>query len=163
VVDIRTLSLASPALEQMRGAGEATNRQQQQRQHGQRLHRLTRTLGLGTLAAGFGTNLAPTFTVGTGFFGRSSIGENLGPQHLVHWTRVAFGAESRDLARGVTSASFPLPGPLPEAPSDGLPGKSAAMLGSSQSVSTSLDPNQQQLREEIRRVIAEELRLALKG
>ncbi len=110
-------------------------------------------------AAGFGTNLAPTMTVGTGFFGRSSIGENMGPQHLVHWTRVAFGAESRDLARGVTSASFSLPGPLPEAPSDGVPGKSAAMLSSVPTI----DPANQQLREEIRRVIAEELRLALKG
>ncbi len=107
-------------------------------------------------AAGFGTNLAPTFTVGTGFFGRSSIGENMGPQHLVHWTRVAFGAESRDLARGVTSASFSLPGPLPEAPSDGVP-------GSPPSNPTPIDPANQQLREEIRRVIAEELRLALKG
>ena len=28
-------------------------------------------------AAGFGTTLGPTFTIGTGFFGRSSIGENI--------------------------------------------------------------------------------------
>ena len=116
-------------------------------------------------AAGFGTNLAPTFTVGTGFFGRSSIGENLGPQHLVHWTRVAFGAESRDLARGVSSSGYSLPGPLPEAPSDGVPGKSALSLGQMSSAGGSLpaDPNYAALREEIRRVIAEELREALKG
>ena len=29
-------------------------------------------------AAGFGTHLAPSFTIGTGFFGRSSVGENIG-------------------------------------------------------------------------------------
>ncbi len=27
---------------------------------------------------------------GTGFFGRSSVGENIGPQHLVQWTRIAY-------------------------------------------------------------------------
>ena len=31
---------------------------------------------------GLDTNLAPTMTVGTGFFGRSSLTENLQPQHL---------------------------------------------------------------------------------
>ena len=50
-------------------------------------------------AAGFDTNLAPTFTVGTGFFGRSSVGENIGPQHLVNWTKVAWHKdEAGDLA-----------------------------------------------------------------
>jgi microcompartment protein CcmL/EutN len=45
-------------------------------------------------AAGMGTNLAPTYTIGTGFFGRSALGENLGPQHLVHWTRVAWPSDA---------------------------------------------------------------------
>jgi hypothetical protein len=44
-------------------------------------------------SAGFGTNLAPSMTVGTGFFGRSSVGENLEPRHLVNWTRVAFATD----------------------------------------------------------------------
>ena len=39
---------------------------------------------------------APTFTIGTGFFGRSSIGENIGPQHLVHWTQVAYHKDSAE-------------------------------------------------------------------
>jgi acetaldehyde dehydrogenase/alcohol dehydrogenase len=46
-----------------------------------------------TGAAGMDTNLAPTMTVGTGFFGRSSLTENLQPQHLVQWTRVAYAAD----------------------------------------------------------------------
>ena len=29
-------------------------------------------------------------TVGTGFYGRSSVGENVGPQHLVQWVRMAY-------------------------------------------------------------------------
>jgi hypothetical protein len=32
-------------------------------------------------------------TVGTGFFGRSSLTENLQPHHLVQWTRVAYAAD----------------------------------------------------------------------
>ena len=40
-------------------------------------------------SAGLETNLAPTMTIGTGFFGRSSVGENLHPSHLVQWTRLA--------------------------------------------------------------------------
>ncbi|HMP09497.1 aldehyde dehydrogenase family protein [Hydrogenophaga sp.] len=39
---------------------------------------------------GDGTALAPTFTIGTGFAGRSSIGENVGPEHLINWKRIAF-------------------------------------------------------------------------
>ena len=45
-------------------------------------------------AAGFGTHLAPSFTIGTGFFGRSSVGENIGPKHLVNWTRIAYSDEA---------------------------------------------------------------------
>ena len=50
-------------------------------------------------AAGFQTHLAPTMTVGTGFFGRSSVAENVGPQHLIQWVKVAFNKDaSVDLA-----------------------------------------------------------------
>ena len=46
-----------------------------------------------TGASGFNTNLAPTMTVGTGFFGRSSVADNVGPEHLVQWSKVAFSKE----------------------------------------------------------------------
>ena len=32
-------------------------------------------------------------TVGTGFFGRSALTENLEPQHLAQWTRLAYDAD----------------------------------------------------------------------
>ncbi len=44
-------------------------------------------------AAGIETNLAPSMTIGTGYVGRSSVGENLEPKHLVQWTRVAYNAD----------------------------------------------------------------------
>jgi hypothetical protein len=43
-----------------------------------------------TGGSGLDTNLAPTMTVGTGFFGRSALTENLQPQHLTQWTRLAY-------------------------------------------------------------------------
>jgi acyl-CoA reductase-like NAD-dependent aldehyde dehydrogenase len=49
--------------------------------------------GNSTGSAGLSTNLAPSMTLGTGFVGRSSIGENLEPRHLVNWTRVAYNAD----------------------------------------------------------------------
>ena len=45
-------------------------------------------------SAGVLTNLQPTMTIGTGFYGRSSIGENLEPRHLVNWMRVAYNADA---------------------------------------------------------------------
>jgi len=44
-------------------------------------------------SAGLETNLAPTMTIGTGFFGRSSVAENLHPSHLVQWTRLAYNSD----------------------------------------------------------------------
>jgi acetaldehyde dehydrogenase/alcohol dehydrogenase len=49
--------------------------------------------GNSTGSAGLDTNLAPSMTLGTGFAGRSSIGENLEARHLVNWTRVAFNSD----------------------------------------------------------------------
>ena len=54
-------------------------------------------------AAGFATNLPPSFMIGTGFMGRSSVGENVGPQHLVHWSRVAW---DKSAASGLSSFDF---------------------------------------------------------
>jgi acyl-CoA reductase-like NAD-dependent aldehyde dehydrogenase len=40
--------------------------------------------------AGMTTNLAETGAIGTGFFGGSSTSENIGPMHLVQYTKVAY-------------------------------------------------------------------------
>jgi acyl-CoA reductase-like NAD-dependent aldehyde dehydrogenase len=78
-------------------------------------------------AAGFATNLAPTFTIGTGFFGRSSIGENVGPQHLVHWTRVAYNSDSDVPFGNYHGMGRSFHGALPRAPADGVPGSVQAV------------------------------------
>jgi len=58
--------------------------------------RVAVNVGASTGAAGIGTNLAPTMTVGTGFFGRSALGENLEPRHLINLTRVAYASDSAE-------------------------------------------------------------------
>jgi acyl-CoA reductase-like NAD-dependent aldehyde dehydrogenase len=45
-----------------------------------------------TGSSGLDTHLAPTMTVGTGFFGRSSLTENLQPRDLLQWTQVAYAS-----------------------------------------------------------------------
>lgn len=110
-------------------------------------------------AAGFATNLPPTYTIGTGFFGRSSIGENIGPQHLVQWTRVAWNKDSADGPGRSDLGELRHRGPLPEAPSDGVPGKTRPMRPARLA---GTGGSHHDLREEIRRIIAEELRAALK-
>jgi acyl-CoA reductase-like NAD-dependent aldehyde dehydrogenase len=46
-----------------------------------------------TGSSGLDTNLAPSMTVGTGFFGRSALTENLEPRHLTQWTRLAYAVD----------------------------------------------------------------------
>lgn len=118
-------------------------------------------------AAGFATNLAPTFTIGTGFFGRSSIGENVGPQHLVNWTRIAYHADAGSPMGDFLKARMNWTGPLPQAPADGVPNSPSpqpirsASTAPRASAGGSGSPDA--MRDEIRRIIAEELRAALKG
>ncbi|MCY4038475.1 MAG: aldehyde dehydrogenase family protein [Hyphomicrobiales bacterium] len=104
-------------------------------------------------AAGFATHLAPTFTVGTGFFGRSSIGENINPEHLLHWTRIAYNADADEPMGNYAGLSLSQEGPLPEAPADGVPGSTRVENTSE------IDD---ELRNELRRLIVEELRAALR-
>ncbi len=107
-------------------------------------------------AAGFATNLAPTFTIGTGFFGRSSIGENVGPQHLVHWTRVAYNADADEPFGNYHGLSRGFRGALPTAPADGVPGSARPPAPSHQpSAISTIDPA---TKDELRRIIAAELR-----
>ena len=106
-------------------------------------------------AAGFQTNLAPTFTIGTGYFGRSSIGENVGPQHLVQWTRMAYNSDASENFGNYKGLDAGFEGPLPTAPADGVSGSRVPFAPPPAPLSSSLDTG---TRDELRRLIAEELR-----
>ena len=94
-----------------------------------------------TGGAGLDTNLAPTMTVGTGFFGRSSLTENLQPRHLLQFTRLAYASDPAE-AMGDFEGLEPwsaLPEPVAAAPA---PAPQGAELS----------------RDDLRRLILDELR-----
>lgn len=100
-------------------------------------------------AAGYATKLSPSFTIGTGYAGRSSVGENVGPQHLVHWTRIAWNAAADEPFgdfTGIDPWSRQAVAHEPE-PTREPGGGSAAAEG--------------EVREAIRRIVLEELRQML--
>ena len=111
-------------------------------------------------AAGFSTHLAPSFTIGTGFFGRSAIGENIEPRHLVNWTRIAYNEE--EAFDNFDSVDLPLDTGV-------VLGREAPIsLGVLQEGAERNPPagagrvEISHLREEIRRMVLEELRAALR-
>jgi len=98
-----------------------------------------------TGAAGFDTHLAPTMTIGTGYIGRSSIGDNIGPRHLVNWVRIAYDKDAAETFGDFGDiepwdSTAPLAPEIHRAERDDSADMTAAM------------------REEIRKVILEELR-----
>lgn len=130
-----------------------------------------------TGAAGFDTHLAPTMTIGTGFYGRSSIGENVGPSHLVQWSRIAFNSDAAVQFPSFAGLDLPhhsiQPKDIPDTRYQGwigsqpggmaLPdgvvtpgsGPEAVVYAGTGGAST---PQDNDMRDEIRRIIAEELR-----
>jgi hypothetical protein len=134
-------------------------------------------------SAGVGTGLAPSMTIGTGFFGRSSVGENLQPKHLVQWTRLAYNEDPAvgfgDFtglvpweAPGGVVPPYPVasnlrdqdgrPGPGQRVPAGTTPGpaaRGASAAGARRGGGPGgTDPEVEALRAEIRRVVLEELR-----
>ena len=101
-------------------------------------------------AAGFGTNLAPSFTIGTGYFGRSSVGDNVGPEHLINWTRIAYNADP-DEAFGDFTGLEPWSHVEPAPPH-------AAALAEVPAGAEVLN-----MRDQIRRIVLEELRQMASG
>ncbi len=118
-------------------------------------------------SAGLETNLAPTMTIGTGFFGRSSVAENLHPSHLVQWTRLAYNrdpAEAFGDFTGLVPWQAPA-GPVPPYPvasnqRGDHPGRADRVpqaVTAARSEMNGFAPDAAALREEIRRLILEEL------
>lgn len=108
-------------------------------------------------AAGFATHLPPSFTIGTGYFGRSSLGENIGPQHLVHWTRMAYNRDQSVTFggyEGIAPAYQNTPGGMASTKSVGAAPKGGASLMDRVSSRAGGDVD----RDMLRQLILEELR-----
>jgi acetaldehyde dehydrogenase / alcohol dehydrogenase len=124
-------------------------------------------------SAGLETNLAPSMTLGTGFFGRSSVAENLHPSHLVQWTRMAYNSDRAEPFGDFTGLiPWQAPaGPVPSYPvasnqrdghrrtgDGGLRADATARSGK-----IDWQPDVAALREEIRRLVIEELSQLVRG
>ncbi len=145
--------------------------------------RIAVNAGSSTGSSGLDTNLAPSMTLGTGFAGHSSIGENLEPRHLVNWTRVAYqaaGAARFHDFEGITAGqspggpvpAYPMASNLPAAQSsradaDGGPGALAVAGHGSPGVPDAGQPAAAGLsdavREQLRALIIEELQQLIRG
>jgi acetaldehyde dehydrogenase/alcohol dehydrogenase len=120
--------------------------------------RVTVNEGGSTGSAGFATNLAPSMTIGTGFVGRSSLSENLEPRHLVDLTRIAYSIDPSEVLPsfdGIAPWAAPT-GPVPAYP---VASNAAA---DPPSTPAPREPTTE-LREELRRLIVEELTTIIKG
>jgi hypothetical protein len=133
------------------------------RRYGEEMNVLRISVNVGNSlgASGFETHLAPTMTIGTGYFGRSSVSENVGPQHLVQWVKMAWNSDN-----AIPMPSFEATDSLPKShigtPPNGEidydfgnhpPGVAAASSASGRATETADD-----IRAEIRRIILEELK-----
>jgi len=129
-----------------------------------RVLRVTVNVGNSLGSAGIHTNLAPSMTIGTGFFGRSSVGENLEPKHLVNYTRIAYNADDRERMGDFTALQ---PWTAPSGPVPAYPHASNERVDSITHLSTvrpdALGGSTDELREEIRRLIIDELTNLMKG
>jgi len=130
-----------------------------------RVLRVSVNVGNSLGSAGIETGLPPTMTIGTGFFGRSSVGENLQPKHLVNHTRIAVNQD----------ASVPMPdftglnpwhateGHVPRYPTASNLTEGGQFSSSGNAAGDASVLGEDELREEIRRLVVEELRQILKG
>ena len=129
-----------------------------------RVLRITVNEGGSTGSAGFGTHLAPSMTIGTGFVGRSSLGENLEPKHLVNLTRVAYSVDPSEVLPAY-DGMVPYQSPLEAVPPYPIASNlsSQGLLTAVPTDAVALKGGTSELREELRRLIIEELNTIIRG
>jgi acyl-CoA reductase-like NAD-dependent aldehyde dehydrogenase len=108
-------------------------------------------------SAGFATNLPPSYTIGTGFFGRSSVGENIGPTHLVNWTRIAYNKDPQEVFGDFTGID---PISLRDQVRSVVP--KPLFTASEQTDDDAFTQDSAQIRGQIRSIVQDELRNILK-
>ena len=127
-----------------------------------RVLRVSVNVGNSLGGAGIETNLAPSMTIGTGFFGGASVGENLEPKHLVNATRIAYNADTR-LPMPAFEGLSPWRAPAGVVPPYPIASNAADAPRLGPSNGNAIGEGTDELREEIRRLVVEELRQIIKG
>ncbi len=132
--------------------------------------RVSVNVGNSTGSSGLETNLAPSMTLGTGFVGRSSLGENLAPHNLMNWTRIAYNSDA-DVRMPNFAGTSPWrspAGPVPEYPRPSNERDSAPRPqhnGHTSNIAAArrvADPSIDALRAELRQLVVEELAQLIK-
>jgi acyl-CoA reductase-like NAD-dependent aldehyde dehydrogenase len=117
-------------------------------------------------SSGIETNLPPSMTIGTGFAGRSSVGENLQPRHLVNWTQIAYNSDV-DEPFGEFSGLVPWVHPTGQVPvypvASNLVADAPLVDRSTRPPAEPMTVEAADVREEIRRMIVEELNEIIRG
>ncbi len=124
-------------------------------------------------SAGFDTDLAPSMTIGTGFAGRSSLGENLQPKHLVNIARIAYSTDPSEVMpsfEGLNPFAAPL-STVPAYPTASnlapveLPVRNRDVSTFRSTTTTTPSPGDATngLRDELRRLIIEELQSIIRS
>lgn len=106
------------------------------------VHRITVNAPGSLGNAGFGTGLPMTMSVGTGFVGGSSTGDNLNPEHLVQWSRTAYASNDDFPDFEVMT------------PDQSFPGRGSTRSGEPATSGVDLEA----IRGDLRRIVLEELR-----
>jgi len=118
------------------------------------VNRVSVNVGNSLGSAGIDTHLAPTMTIGTGFFGRSSLSRNLEPSDLVQWTAAAYSTD-------VTVSMPDMRGVLPTETSRSHAVPAATEYNSTSppthSTPSSIPVGANELTEQLRRIVVEEL------
>jgi hypothetical protein len=127
-----------------------------------RVLRVAVNVGNSLGSSGLETNLAPSMTIGTGFFGRSAVGENLEPKHLINWTRVAYNSDA-SVRMADMSGINPWRVPQGAVPAYPRASNEDQTITAHTPVSVRADGPPDELRDEIRRLIIEELNAIVRG
>jgi acetaldehyde dehydrogenase / alcohol dehydrogenase len=125
--------------------------------------RVSVNAGNSTGSSGIDTNLPISMTIGTGYVGGSSAGENLQPGNLVNWTRVAYHVDAPFGDFDRLDPWSPPAGPVPPYPDASnartgpVPNARTTPVPALRTTPASPASDTGELRDEIRRLILEEL------
>jgi hypothetical protein len=98
-------------------------------------------------------------TIGTGYFGRSSVGENVGPQHLMQWVKVAWNKDASVRMPSLDGIELPNPEHIGRPPVGAIDYDFGNPPGARPTTSrVAASAGDGDIRAEIRRIILEELK-----
>jgi len=107
-------------------------------------------------SSGYTTSLVSSAVIGTGFFGRSSVDVNVGPEQLLQWTRVAYNKDPSEMFGDMESAAARVQERLD------LQARSPQQVLDAVAAQSDVSTSREELKGLLREVLADELRAMLR-